>query len=305
MLNSFLVNSSPVLVFLYFFLFGLSEITFAFLISTFFSKAKLAAIVGPIALFITVLPKYLFFGFESTEDLSGKRIASILSPTAFSFGADVIADYEYAGVGVNWENMWDGDYTFATSILFMAFDTVLYAILAWYCDKVLPSEYGPRLGFLFFLQKSYWTHSLPLEDIESGNQGVLRNPEYPCEDVDHSMLYKAKVKIRHMRKVYGSGGSTKVAVKDMNLDMFEDQITCLLGHNGAGKTTLISILTGLFSPTSGDCSMYGLSVIHNLEQVRQELGVCPQHNVLFAQLTVAEHIELFASIKGVVKSKVN
>jgi ABC-type multidrug transport system ATPase subunit len=53
----------------------------------------------------------------------------------------------------------------------------------------------------------------------------------------------------------GSGISEKVtrAVDDISLDLFEGQITSLLGHNGAGKSTTMSILTGLIPPTDGDC----------------------------------------------------
>ena len=36
----------------------------------------------------------------------------------------------------------------------------------------------------------------------------------------------------------------KVAVNELNVNMYEGQITALLGHNGAGKTTTMSILTG-------------------------------------------------------------
>ena len=36
----------------------------------------------------------------------------------------------------------------------------------------------------------------------------------------------------------------KIAVRDTSLNLFEGQITALLGHNGAGKTTTISMLTG-------------------------------------------------------------
>jgi len=46
---------------------------------------------------------------------------------------------------------------------------------------------------------------------------------------------------------FGSGASKKVAVKDVCLNMYEGQITALLGHNGAGKTTTMSILTGTCS----------------------------------------------------------
>ena len=38
----------------------------------------------------------------------------------------------------------------------------------------------------------------------------------------------------------------KVAVNELNLNMYEGQITALLGHNGAGKTTTMSILTGMY-----------------------------------------------------------
>ena len=48
----------------------------------------------------------------------------------------------------------------------------------------------------------------------------------------------------------------KVAVNELSLNMYEGQITALLGHNGAGKTTTISILTGTYCCASGHCSVY-------------------------------------------------
>ena len=47
---------------------------------------------------------------------------------------------------------------------------------------------------------------------------------------------------------------------DLSLDMYEDQITAILGHNGAGKTTFFNMLTGLTMPTSGTASIYGLDI---------------------------------------------
>lgn len=40
------------------------------------------------------------------------------------------------------------------------------------------------------------------------------------------------------------GNKTRQAVRDLTLNMFEGQVTVLLGHNGAGKTTTLSMLTG-------------------------------------------------------------
>ncbi|NXO63339.1 ABCA1 protein, partial [Phainopepla nitens] len=71
------------------------------------------------------------------------------------------------------------------------------------------------------------------------------------------------------------------AVDGLTLNFYEGQITSFLGHNGAGKTTTMSILTGLFPPTSGTAFILGKDIRSELSIIRQNLGVCPQHNVLF------------------------
>lgn len=85
----------------------------------------------------------------------------------------------------------------------------------------------------------------------------------------------------------------------MSLKMFKGQITALLGHNGAGKTTTISILTGLFPPSDGRALINGLSVVEDIDIIRTNLGICPQHNVLFDRLTVSEHLYFFSLLKVV------
>lgn len=64
----------------------------------------------------------------------------------------------------------------------------------------------------------------------------------------------------------------KVAVDGVSLNMYEGQITALLGHNGAGKTTTISMLTGLFPPSSGTAVVNGYDIIENITGVRESLG---------------------------------
>lgn len=43
----------------------------------------------------------------------------------------------------------------------------------------------------------------------------------------------------------------------------------------------------------------GVDVLADQQYLRENLGICPQHNVLFDYLTVREHIELYATFKGV------
>lgn len=95
----------------------------------------------------------------------------------------------------------------------------------------------------------------------------------------------------------------KAAVDNLNIKMQESQITCLLGHNGAGKSTTINMLTGLYPPSKGDCFIYGRRLSSELDTLRQRMSICPQHSVLFADLSVAEHISFFTRIKGILPSK--
>jgi ATP-binding cassette subfamily A (ABC1) protein 3 len=62
--------------------------------------------------------------------------------------------------------------------------------------------------------------------------------------------------LRGLRKEF----EAKVAVNNVSLTMYNGQIFALLGHNGAGKTTTISMLTGLFEPTKGKASAYGINI---------------------------------------------
>lgn len=68
--------------------------------------------------------------------------------------------------------------------------------------------------------------------------------------------------------------------------MFEGEIFAILGHNGAGKTTTMNILTGLFPATSGHLYINGFNVQTDTRLARKNVGLCPQHNVLFDDLTV-------------------
>jgi ATP-binding cassette subfamily A (ABC1) protein 3 len=120
------------------------------------------------------------------------------------------------------------------------------------------------------------------------------------------MDHKVGVSISHLRKEFPAksrGDKDVTAVSNLSLSAYEDQVFCLLGHNGAGKSTTVSMLTGLYPPTSGDASLYGHSIVTSLEEVQQMIGVCPQHDILFPSLTVREHLQLYGAIMGVEPAK--
>ena len=99
----------------------------------------------------------------------------------------------------------------------------------------------------------------------------------------------------NLRKVF-RGKRDVVAVAGVSFNAFQGEITALLGHNGAGKTTTMSMLTGLFSPSSGEARINGFNIRTAMQAARDSLGLCPQHNMLFPSLTVMEHLIFFGMV---------
>ena len=272
---SFLHTSNKMLIFLFFFLFAMSEISLSFLVAVFFTNSKLAAVVGPFVLFAALLPRFIFLSTNSNENRNSKLLASILSPSAFSFGADIIANYESADLGVQYSNMHEGMYSFADSLLFMFIDAFLYGIMAWYIDQVMPTEFGTQKHPLFLFRKSYWCNNNASEankfdpapemtEIESGAT------DEHIESLPIEQYGLVRVQLSGLKKRYADG---KMAVNGISMGLLEGQITCLLGHNGAGKSSLVSMLTGLTTPTAGECLVWGHCLSRDLKSIRKITGI--------------------------------
>uniref|UniRef100_A0A8C0APG8 P-type phospholipid transporter n=1 Tax=Buteo japonicus TaxID=224669 RepID=A0A8C0APG8_9AVES len=305
-MGNLLPYSDPSVVFVFLSIFGVVTILQCFLISTVFSRANLAAACGGIVYFTLYLPYVLCVAWQDYVSFSLKIFASLLSPVAFGFGCEYFALFEEQGVGVQWDNFFESPleedgFSITTSAGMMLFDTFLYGVMTWYIESVFPGEYGIPRPWYFPFTKSYWFGEEPQDrqhphpDQKGPSEGKFCKEEEP-------MHLSLGVSIQNLVKVYRDG--KKVAVDGLTLNFYEGQITSFLGHNGAGKTTTMSILTGLFPPTSGTAFILGKDIRSELSTIRQNLGVCPQHNVLFDLLTVEEHIWFYARLKGLPEKKV-
>ena len=81
------------------------------------------------------------------------------------------------------------------------------------------------------------------------------------------------ISIQNLNKRYSNG---LVAIKNLNLDIFEGEIIALLGPNGAGKTTLISTICGLSSISSGSIKVNDFDVEKDYRKTREIIGLVPQ-----------------------------
>ncbi|CAH8265610.1 unnamed protein product [Arabidopsis lyrata] len=312
-MGSLFKYSDKTLVFTYFFLFGLSAIMLSFMISTFFTRAKTAVAVGTLTFLGAFFPYYTVN--DESVSMVLKVVASLLSPTAFALGSINFADYERAHVGLRWSNIWraSSGVSFFVCLLMMLLDSILYCALGLYLDKVLPRENGVRYPWNFIFSKCFgrkkknFQNRIPGLETDMFPEDVELNQGEPFDPVIESISLEMRqqeldgrcIQVRNLHKVYASRRGNCCAVNSLRLTLYENQILSLLGHNGAGKSTTISMLVGLLPPTSGDALILGNSIITNMDEIRKELGVCPQHDILFPELTVREHLEMFAVLKGV------
>ena len=66
------------------------------------------------------------------------------------------------------------------------------------------------------------------------------------------------------------------------------------------------MLTGLYEPTAGEMKVGGLDLKYDMDELRKMLGVCPQHNILWDDITVHEHLYIFSLFKGMTdKEEIN
>jgi len=105
------------------------------------------------------------------------------------------------------------------------------------------------------------------------------------------------IKAVNLTKKYGD----LVAVKNLNLEVYEGEFFCLLGPNGAGKTTTFLMFLGLTRPTSGSAWVCGYNVITHPIEVRKRVGFVPEAPGLYDDLTARENLTFTADLNGVPK----
>ncbi|XP_070186023.1 uncharacterized protein [Littorina saxatilis] len=283
--------SNMLIIFLFLLDFCLSTTMMCYLVSSFFSRVTLAILTVLIIYFISFLPYVILVAAEVQLNMWQKTLACLSSTTAFSYGAIFITRFEEEMVGIQWDTMNRnvGDSVdFAWMCYMMLIDSAIYFILGWYIRNVKPGKYGVKQPWYFPVTPSYWcsclSSSTKMLPPPSNNVATGLNEPAPS-DLDIG------ISVRGLRKSFK--GKEDV-VHGLNVDVYNDQITTLLGHNGAAKTTTLNMMVGVLSPSAGVVLVEGKKS-HGKTGL---LGICPQHNTIFEYMTVWEHMEFYAGVKG-------
>ena len=256
------------------------------------------------------LPFSLSFQDPETADVSigSQGSMCLASSSCFGLALSSMAQFDIISKPLTWGHLSEtvnGYLPVGACMFYLLFDAVLYFLLALYIEQVRPGEYG--------IPRSAW---FPLHDLVScltpkrdgyygiggdgGEEGAGGGDGGCVREADPRDRPAPGIKITNLTKEFENpeSDSVKRAVDGVTMSMYPGEITAFLGQNGAGKTTTMSMLCGLFPATSGSMTVAGADVETNLAAAQGSLGVCPQHDVLWTQLTVEQHLRLFARLKG-------
>ncbi|CAG9810455.1 unnamed protein product [Chironomus riparius] len=295
-------NSNPLIIWFFFISYITSMITFCFLVSVIFKKSSRAGIVGSIIFIATVLPYMMYHDSFYRFGYGLKVLFCMLTNTNMGQGIKMILMAEVNDDGVGFSNLFkrsvDLKFSFGELLVWMNVGSAILMLLTIYIEKVFPGDFGIPKPWYFPLKSIYKvlnknaSYNFDDSEISDASQLLCR----PADQEEEPINLRVGIQIRNLSKTFG----TKFAVKNLSLNLFENQITVLLGHNGAGKTTAMSMLTGLFAPTSGTAIINGYDIRTEIEDARRSFGFCPQHDILFEELTVEEHLQFFCRLKGMI-----
>ncbi|XP_055982942.1 cholesterol transporter ABCA5 [Sorex fumeus] len=299
--SSLFPQSSCIVVFLLFFLYGLSSVFFALMLTPLFKKSKH---VGIVEFLVTVAFGFVGLLIVLMENFP-RSLVWLFSPfcqCTFLIGIAQVMHLEDFNEGALFSNLADGPYPLIITLIMLTLNSIFYVLLAVYLDQVIPGEFGLRRSSLYFLKPSYWSKSKRnYKELSEGNVNGNISFSEIVEPISSEFVGKEAIRINGIQKTYRKKGENVEALRSLSFDIYEGQITALLGHSGTGKSTLMNILCGLCPPSDGFASIYGhrVSEIDEMFEARKMIGICPQLDIHFDVLTVEENLSILASIKGI------
>jgi ABC-type multidrug transport system ATPase subunit len=306
--SAVLYNESSFLILWIFWIFTfISIIVVCMTIAAIFAKSLRGILISVLMFFVgSILAVAVPMETASTGWIT---FASIHPIATMAYGLEQVGMLEDKGVGLTFETFdlslgAESGYSFRTTMLALSFDCVFWGFFSWYLNRVIKPEYGQALPFYFPFLPSYWcppnSNTKPADDALVTAQPLEGIPYEPVSDaLRRQSIDGESIELHNLRKQFGS---QKIAVDGLSLSMYKGQITALLGHNGAGKTTTIGMLTGAIAPTDGYATITGQDIRTSMGSIRQNIGICLQHDCLFPMLTAREHLQFFARIKGLYRT---
>jgi ABC-type multidrug transport system fused ATPase/permease subunit len=157
--------------------------------------------------------------------------------------------FEGKGVGVQWSNFASGisvddNFSLLLVMIFMFLLNFIHLAILYYLENVMPGDHGLARPWYFpvlcLMNRPKPVLSVQSDPMSRDADGIvtftasLNRPDY-LEDESVYQSRHVGVRIKDISKSFKQFNKDKTAVRNLSLNIYEGQITVLLGHNGAGK----------------------------------------------------------------------
>lgn len=254
------------IIIIFFILGGLALTSQAILGATFFKKAQLSGVVNSL---VYVLLGVLAQAIPDPPTAAVAVLSLLFTPCAFVFFIKSIARFEAEGRPMN---LIKGPPTGASSLpgivlwIFLIVQFLFYPLMAAFVERQI---HGVR------------------SESRRIYRGVGPQPQEAVYIDGLTKIYKPGL-FRRTFSFVSKPREPTVAVNNLNLTAKRGQILALLGANGSGKSTTLDAIAGISRFNQGSVSI----------DASGGIGIAPQKNVLWDELTVTEHIRIFNQLKS-------
>lgn len=278
--------ADPGMLFLILLVWAFSSVGFAYFIAGVFQKRSNGMVFSYLYVILTYIASEPIV--SEPDAVNFLEWLFLLPPVAISRSLGLLFQYELTSVP-------DGS-DLQKALLYLLLMGVIFFVLGVYFAT---ARYEG--SFVWFLLKDHVSK-------EGNDEALDRLTALPKDVARAAHLAETEptssfdVVVKKLRKVFPPQSKEKepfVAINSVSFGIHSGECFGLLGPNGAGKTTTLNCLTASLRPTEGQGFIMNKNVVTEREAVYDDIGICPQFDVVFEDLTVQDHLFFYSRLKGV------
>ncbi|KPM09114.1 ABC transporter-like protein 14, partial [Sarcoptes scabiei] len=265
--------------------YAITLILLGFLISSPFTNLRVVSILS--TMFGFSIPWAYLVSQRIGISYRTKRILSIFSPLAFAYTLEYSMFHRSNDQLLSYQT-----YSFLFGETMLIVDAFLYYWLTFFFDYIVINRHSIWNRYFRFKRTS------PIHQDCDEEENGLEDRNVDIEKIsDSERSCRNLIEIKNVYKIFDK---KTVAISNLSLEIYESQITAIIGQNGAGKTSLLNMLNGSMQPTSGQIKIFNLDIseVRHLRKLQTRFGVCFQEDILIDELTTMEQLIFFGQMKG-------
>ncbi|KAL7744179.1 hypothetical protein ACLKA6_009152 [Drosophila palustris] len=283
--------------------YNLSATSFSLMVASFFKNSSALAVrVLTILWLLTYMPYFVLWNNREKEAAVIRYVSYALPNTVLALicegliEREVIFDKTWVDQGYSLNYASDRINVVSGSLTFLV-TSLIFCGIGIYLDVWNTGEAGGRRRRRIPVPAHSGDFTFQDRDdsfMPQGSQsiGIKATKIYEVEPSHR----RFKIKIKKLCKRYAP--NSRGALNSFTWNVYENEVTVLMGHNGCGKSTLLKILAGMLEPTRGLVMVADYNIQTERQDASMQLGLALNNNLLLPDFTVADQIRFICLVKG-------